>query len=67
MDLTSFSTSSTAAKNGTVYVRVAAAAAGKPLGGVEAVADSTNTIVVAGAYFNGPADAQGVAEIAYNL
>jgi len=57
----------TAAKNGTVYVRVAAAAAGKPLGGVEAVADSTNTVALTGAYFNGPADALGVAEIAYNL
>lgn len=57
----------TAAKNGTVYVRVAAAAAGKPLGGIEAVADSTNTVALTGAYFNGTADAQGVAEIAYNL
>jgi hypothetical protein len=56
-----------AAKNGTVYVRVAAAAAGKPIGGIEAAADSTNTIVMANAYFTGPADASGNVEIAFNL
>jgi hypothetical protein len=57
----------TAAKNGTVYVRVAAAATGKPLGGIEAAADSTNTIIISGAYFTGPADASGNAEVAFNL
>ena len=56
-----------AAKGGTVYVRIAAAASGKPLGGVEAAADSTNTFVLAGAYFTGPADASGNCEIAFNL
>ena len=56
-----------AAKGGTVYVRVANAAAGKPIGGIEAAADSTNTIVMANAYFTGPADANAITEIAYNL
>jgi hypothetical protein len=56
-----------AAKNGTVYVRVAAPATGKPIGGIEAAADSTNTIIMPNAYFTGPADANGNVEIAYNL
>lgn len=57
----------TASVGSAVYIRVAAAAAGKPIGGIEAAADSTNTIVVAGAYFTGAADASGNAEIAYNI
>ncbi|MFA9439411.1 hypothetical protein ACDA63_07220 [Uliginosibacterium sp. sgz301328] len=57
----------TAAINGAVYIRVANAAAGKPIGGIEAAADSTNTIAVTGAYFTGAADAGGNAEIAYNI
>ena len=56
-----------AAKNGAVYVRVAAPAAGKPLGGVEAAADASNTFLLAGASFTGPADASGNCEIAFNL
>jgi hypothetical protein len=56
-----------AVKNGTVYVRVAAAATGKPIGGIEAAADSTNTIVMANAYFTGPADANGNVELAFNI
>ena len=56
-----------AAKGGAVYIRVAAAASGKPIGGFEAAADSTNTIVVAGAYFTGPKDAYGVTEVAFNI
>ncbi|HIE5943664.1 TPA: structural cement protein Gp24 [Burkholderia cepacia] len=57
-----------ATKNGTVYVRVAAAAAGKPLGGFEAAADGTNTVAMpSNWYFNGPADAYGIAEIAVNI
>ena len=56
-----------AAKRGQVYVRVAAAAAGKPIGGIEAAADSTNTIAPAGCYFTGPADADGNVEIEFNL
>ena len=57
----------TPAVGGAVYVRVAAAAAGKPIGGFEAVADSTNTIVLTGATFAGAADANGNVEIAYNI
>lgn len=57
----------TAALNGTVYVRVASAAAGKPIGGFEAAADSTNTIVLSKARFMSAADADGNVEIAYNI
>lgn len=57
----------TPALGGVVYVRVAAPAGGKPLGGVEAVADSTNTVVIPNTYFTGPADASGNVEIAYNI
>ncbi|MDT6962918.1 hypothetical protein QTN24_15565 [Cupriavidus sp. SZY C1] len=56
-----------AAKNGVVYVRVAAASAGKPIGGVEAAADSTNTVALTNAYFTGPKDAYGAVEIAFNI
>lgn len=56
-----------AAKNGSVYIRIAAAAAGKPIGGIEAAADSTNTVQLTNAYFNGVADAFGSVELAYNL
>ena len=60
--------SASAAKGGTVYVRVAAAVAGKPLGGFEAAADGTNTITMpASWYFTGPADAYGITEIAINI
>lgn len=57
----------TASKDGAVYVRVAAAAAGKPIGGIEAVADSTNTVAITIASFMGPADASGNVEIQYNI
>lgn len=56
-----------AAKGGPVFIRVAAPAAGKPVGGFEAAADSTNTVAVTNAYFRGPADANGVTEIAYKV
>lgn len=57
----------TPALGGAVYVRVAAATGPKPLGGVEASADSTNSFAVPGAYFTGPADASGNVEIAFNI
>lgn len=57
----------TAAQNGQVHVRVAAASAGRPIGGIEAAADGSNTIAVAGCTFMGPADASGNVEIAYNI
>ncbi|MDN7558801.1 structural cement protein Gp24 [Burkholderia orbicola] len=57
-----------ATKGGTVYVRVAAAAAGKPLGGFEAAADGTNTVAMpASWYFTGPGDTYGITEIAVNI
>jgi hypothetical protein len=57
-----------AAKGGTVYVRVAGAATGKPLGGFEGAADGTNTVALASNwYFTGPADAYGITEIAVNI
>lgn len=57
----------TAAKDGQVYVRVAAAAAGKPIGGIEAAADGSNTVAITTAAFMGAADANGNVEIAYNI
>lgn len=48
-------------------MRVAAASAGRPIGGIEAAADGSNTIAVAGCTFMGPADASGNVEIAYNI
>jgi hypothetical protein len=57
----------TASVGSQVYIRVANAATGKPIGGIEAASDSTNTIAVAGATFMSAADAGGNAEIAYNI
>jgi len=57
----------TAAVGGAVYIRVASAAAGKPIGGIEAAADGANTITVAGCTFMGDADASGNAEIGFNI
>jgi len=54
----------TASLNSTVYVRVANASGAKVIGGIEATSDSTNTVTWAGAYFTGPVDANGIAEIA---
>ncbi|CAN0620527.1 conserved protein of unknown function [Burkholderia multivorans] len=56
-----------AAFDGQVYVRVAAAAAGKPIGGIEAAADGMNTIAITGATFMAAADASGNVEIAFNI
>ncbi|AOY96862.1 hypothetical protein BKK79_35810 [Cupriavidus sp. USMAA2-4] len=57
-----------AAKGGTVYVRVANASAGKPIGGFEAAADGANTVAMpASWYFTGPADAYSITEIAINI
>lgn len=50
-----------------VYIRVANAAAGKPIGGIEAASDSTNTIAVAGCFFQAAADANGLVEISFNI
>lgn len=56
-----------AAFDGAVYVRIAAAAAGKPIGGIEAAADGVNTVVIAGAKFKSAADASGNVEIEFNI
>ncbi|MBU9153124.1 hypothetical protein KTD28_00710 [Burkholderia gladioli] len=69
-EMVSLGGTAAATKGGTVYVRVAGAATGKPLGGFEAAADSTsaNTVAMpASWYFTGPADANGVVEIAVNI
>jgi hypothetical protein len=55
------------AKDGQAYARIAAPSAGKPLAGIEAVADGANTIAIAGCRFTGPADAAGNVEIEFNL
>jgi hypothetical protein len=58
----------TAVKNGTVYVRVAANGANTIIGGIEATSDTTNTIAMpSNCYFTGPADPNGMAEIAFNI
>jgi hypothetical protein len=57
----------TAALGGAVYIRVATPSGAKVIGGIEAVADGANTILVAGAQFQGAADATGNAEIAFNI
>ncbi|MBO9332897.1 hypothetical protein GHR37_27525 [Achromobacter xylosoxidans] len=54
----------TVAAGGPVYVRVAAAASGKPLGGFEGAADSTNTVAI-NAIFLSAADADGNVEISF--
>jgi len=57
----------TPADGGTVYVRVAAASGAKVIGGIEAAADGTNTVVMAGAAFRNAGDASGNVEIEFNL
>lgn len=57
----------TASLGSAVYIRVGAAAAGKPIGGIEAAADGANTILVANCSFMGAADASGNAEIRFNI
>lgn len=59
--------SGTAALDGQVYVRVANPSGAKVVGGIEAAADSTNTIAISNCTFMGVADASGNVEIAYNI
>lgn len=57
-----------APKGGTVFIRIAAPSAGKPIGGLEAAADGVNTIALPPqSYWMGPADAQGNAEAGINI
>ncbi|SFN48590.1 hypothetical protein SAMN05216516_108135 [Izhakiella capsodis] len=59
----------TVADNGAVYIRVGGATATQPIGGFEAVADATatNTVLVTNAHFIGTTDANGIAELAFNI
>lgn len=57
-------------KEAPVYVRVAGAVAGKPVGGVEGGVDPTtaaNTVLIPGAFFTGAADASGNCEVEFNI
>lgn len=56
-----------AIKGGKVYVRTAAASGSLVLGGVEAAAVAGDTVVLTNAYFVGPADSNGITEIAIGL
>jgi len=56
----------TAAKNTGVYVRVTAAGA-DVVGQIETAADSGKCVLVAGCVFTGPADANGIVEIEFNI
>ena len=61
----------TAAKNGTVYVRIAAPAGAKVIGGFEATADGANTLTMPHMFFMGPAFSDStfgaMTEIAINI
>ncbi|MGE4504044.1 MAG: hypothetical protein AB7D51_01755 [Desulfovibrionaceae bacterium] len=57
--------SGSAAKNGTVYVRIAVDT-GKAVGDIEAALVADNTVAL-GAQFMGEADASGSVEISYNI
>lgn len=59
--------SAAAALNGQVYVRVANGTTDQPIGGIEAAADSTNTIAVANCVFMSAADADGNVEISFKV
>ena len=65
--MTQIPTGQTAAKGGAVYVWCTASTGAHIQGGTEAVYSSTNTVLVANATFNGPADASGIAEIIINV
>ncbi|KFK98394.1 hypothetical protein [Serratia sp. Ag1] len=50
-----------------VYMRVGTPTAASPLGAFLATADGANTVQVTNAVFNGPGDAEGNIELAYNI
>jgi hypothetical protein len=56
-----------AAKDSGVYVRVGTAQRTLPLGAIEGGADTADCFLIAGAYFTGTADAQGICEVAFNI
>ena len=58
----------TPALGGSVYVRVVdSGLSTQPLGGIEAAADGSDCVAIAGAIFMGAADADGNVEISYNI
>jgi len=57
----------TPALGGTVYMRVTANGGNTIIGGIEATADSTNTITLSNCKFKGPADSNGIVELAINI
>jgi hypothetical protein len=61
------SNAGTPAFNGVVYARVATPSGAKVIGGVEAVADSTNTVIVARSTFKDAGDASGNVELEFNV
>jgi len=56
-------------KKGTVYIWIGAAGGGHVVGGFEAVNGGANTVAITNpkVYFNSPADANGVCELAFNV
>lgn len=56
----------TPALGGAVYVRGANAAAGTPIGGIEAALVASTTVAIPGAQFMGPADANGNVSIRFS-
>lgn len=56
-----------AANGGQVYIRIAAPAAGQPVGGIEAAADGANTILMTNCFFTGAVDSEGNAEVRLNV
>lgn len=57
----------TPVKGGPVYVRIGGTSSTLMLGGVEAAADTTNTIEVPNAQFEGPAGVDGITEISFTI
>lgn len=53
--------------NAPVYMRVGTPTEASPLGAFLAAADGANTVQVTNAVFNGPGDADGNIELAYNI
>lgn len=58
---------SSVALGGDVYMRVATPTASSPLGAFLAAADGANTVQITNAFFNGPGDANGNIELAFNI
>jgi hypothetical protein len=59
--------STAAVKGAAVYVRIAGATTPLPAGGIEAAAVSEDTLLLPSSYFMGPADTNGITEVAYNI